>query len=233
MYTETDSENQYTSEGVNAILKNHGIEIQIGTDFDEYKRIVSAERAEQDIGMPFNPDKIALVSGECFWVIGRSTEGDLIHTQACKLLRMQNRSLAQYMTGEFKTFPPAVPDIDFKRSRFLATPASHRIKGKVAYHGEIWLTQKTGLYRGRGLTPLLARVGLIQMCRRWAPDFMFGLMARVLAEKGYSKKFGYIHSESGALQWYRDKSDLPIEGFLCYISRKDVAYLEATPEISL
>ena len=52
------------------ILREHGISVTTGSDFDVYKRIVSEERPTQAIGVPFDPDRVDLKQKRSFWLIG-------------------------------------------------------------------------------------------------------------------------------------------------------------------
>ena len=218
----------------NTILLDHGIDVRVGTDFDEYKEIIREHRPVQILGAPFDPanqvpEQSELVDGNAFWLTGWSDEGELIHTQAAKGVDLKGRALSNYLLNGFRRFPPPFKDIDFARSRFRATPGSHKISGTVVYHGEVWMAPEQGRYRGSGLSTVLARTGLLHIMRRWNPDWMYGFMLRAVAFKGFSERMGYMHNEPGALLWYRDGKETPAEAFLTYLSREDVMYLLDMP----
>lgn len=212
------------------ILRSHGIEITIGSDFDAYRRIIEEERKVQNLGAPFDCSKQDLKAGHAFWLIGRNEEGELIHTQAAKKVPLGGKSLAQYLLSAFREFPPPLPGVDIKRSRYRATPGAHRITGSVVYHGEVWMAPPDkGRYRGVGLSTVLARTGLLEVMRRWDPDYMYGFMLRKVAFKGFAERMGYMHNEPGALKWVVEGHERPIEAFLTYLSQDDARYMLDIP----
>ncbi len=212
-----------------SILLEHGLSIRIGSDFEEYKAIVEERRPKQVLGVPFRPENHKLSARTGFWLTGWNDEGELIHTQAAKLLQLEGRPLSNYLLSNFRAFPPPFTDIDYSRSRFRATPGSHRIEGHVVYHGEIWMAPQKGVYRSNGLSTIMARTGLLEVIRRWDPDWIIGFMLRAVACKGFAERMGYMHNEPGALLWYRDKVDDPMEAFLTYLSREDASFMLEMP----
>jgi hypothetical protein len=71
---------------------------------------------------------------------------------------------------------------------------------------------KYGLFRGNGLSTILALYGLLKAMQRLTPDYIFGFVARNVPFKRFSERLGYIHNEPGALRWYRKGSDMPMGG---------------------
>jgi hypothetical protein len=211
------------------ILLQGGIDVQIGTDFDEYREIVLRDRPNQGLGAPFDLSLQNLNEGNAFWLTGRDMDGELMHTQAARLLDMKDETLGTYMFNRFREFPPAIPDIDLERSRFRASPGARNITGRVIYHGEVWMSDKPGQFRGNGLSTVLARYGLLTAIQRWNPHYIFGFMARTVAFKGFAERMGYMHNEPGALRWFRKGSDIPLEGFLSYLSNEEARYLLEMP----
>jgi len=212
------------------ILHASGIRLEIGTDFDKYAEIVKKGRPIQGLGAPFDPALHDLNKDNAFWLVAYDQDDVLIHTQAAKLIPLGGKNLSKYMLTGFRDFPPALPDIDFERSRYRATPGAHAIKGDVVYHGDIWINAEAGkAYRGVGLSSVFARYGLMLVMERWNPDFIFGFMARTVAFKGFAERMGYMHNEPGSLRWYREGQDAPMEGFLSYLSNADVRYLFDMP----
>lgn len=213
-----------------AILRSFGIQIIMGDDFEEYHDIITTERTVQPLGVPFDHTKQVLKKGHSFWIIARNSDGELIHSQAAKRIPLEGRTLAEYLLKGFRNFPPPLNGVDTKRSRFKATPGAHRIAGNVVYHGEVWMAPNDkGKYRGVGLSTVLARTGLLEVMRRWDPDYMYGFMLRQVAFKGFSERMGYMHNEPGALKWVVDGFEEPFEAFLTYLSQEDARYLLDIP----
>ena len=211
------------------ILGQHGIAIQIGSDFQQYKEIIAEHRPMQVLGYPFDPEHHKFNQESAFWLTGWNSEGQLIHTQAAKIVDLQGKALSEFLLRNFRMFPPPFTDLDLRRSRFRATPGSRRIDGKVVYHGEVWMAPEQGTYRGTGLSTVLARTGVLEVIRRWDPDWVYGFMLRKVAFKGFAERMGYMHNEPGALLWYREEVEKPIEAFLTYLSRADASYMLEIP----
>lgn len=212
------------------ILRSHGIEITIGSDFEQYSEIIHNERTVQNLGVPFDHTKHSLRPRDSFWLIGRNAKGDLIHTQAAKKVPLGGKTLAAHLLRRFRDFPPPLPGVDIGRSRFRATPGAHLISGNVVYHGEVWMAPpEKGCYRGIGLSTVLARTGLLEVMRRWDPDYIYGFMLRKVAFKGFAERMGYMHNEPGALKWQVDGVEQPIEAFLTWLSQEDARYMLDIP----
>jgi hypothetical protein len=211
------------------ILRSHGVKVTIGSDFKKYSQIIADERPVQKLGDPFNYEMHDLRKANAFWLIGRNAEGELIHTQAAKIVETEGKTLATHLLTRFRDFPPPIPGVDLKRSRFRATPGAHRITGKVVYHGEVWMAPEKGKYRGSGLSTVLARSGILEISRRWDPDFIFGFMLRTVAFKGFAERMGYMHNEPGALKWQIAGREVPIEAFLTWLSQEDTRFMLDIP----
>lgn len=211
------------------VLKDRGIELKISNDFEEYAEIIAAERPSQKLGLPFDPAKTKLNRREAFWLIARTTEGRLLHSQAFKRIHLGNQALSGYLLKRFRDFPPPIPGVDFERSRYRATPGAHRVRGHVVYHGDFWIDPEDGLFRGTGLSTVLARSGMLEVMRRWNPDYICGFILRQVAFKGFSQRIGYFHNEPGALEWHIAGREQPLEAFLTYLSEEDAKFLLDMP----
>lgn len=211
------------------ILDQHGIDITLGSNFQEYADVLKAERPAQKLGDPFNPDLHDLNETNSFWMLGRNQNGDLMHTQAFKTIDLGAQSLSGYLSREFHTFPPPIPGVDYAKSSYQPSPGSHWITGQTVYHGEVWMAPAGKLYRGNGLSTVLTRYGLLEAINRWDPDWIFAFMLRQVVFKGFSERVGYMHAEPGALKWAVHGREQLIEAFLIYLSREDARYMLDIP----
>ena len=112
-------------------LRANQIFLTVGDDFEEYARIVAAGRPEQPLGPPFDPMKQFLPSARGVWVIGHNAQGQLVHTQAMRLLDLCDQTLARYMASRFGEFPPGGMGVDMDGSWFRAGPGARRITGRA------------------------------------------------------------------------------------------------------
>ena len=121
-----------------ATLRDNQLFLTTGDDFADYAAIVARHRPDQPLGPPFDPAQKLLPHSKAIWVVGRNGAGQVVHTQAMRLLDLGEQTLAQYLQARFHDFPPAGLDINHDGSWFRPGPAAHRIRGRVCYHGEMW-----------------------------------------------------------------------------------------------
>jgi hypothetical protein len=160
-------------------------------------------------------------------MIGRNTRGDIIHTQAMKRLTMINMQLGTYLERNLREFEPSGFDIDYSRSVYRAGPGAKRISGNVVYHGEFWVggSPKQGMV----LSPLLGRHAFLTALKLWQPDYTFGFIAKRLAYKGFSSRFGFMHEEPNAVKYVLNESGEIFEGIMGYMTHEDLQYVVDTP----
>lgn len=209
-----------------SIAKENGISVQIGTCFSEYKDLVSTYRGHQPVSQPFDCEKSNLDTENGFWIVGWNENGELIHTQAMRLIDLCGMTLSCYLTGQYSDFPPAGIDLDFAKSHYNPGPSARRIKGKVCYHGDLWLSSD---YRGTGLVNILARLALASCHLRWAPEYIIGFMIRNISFRGLAEREGYMHSEPGALFWHLADSEKFYEAFMVWMACEDIRHLLTIP----
>ena len=207
------------------ILHEQKMIVTVGYDFNEYKRIVSEGRPHQPVSLPFRAEMHNLSKDNAFWICGHTEHGQLAHTQAVRLVNVGEQSLGSYMRRSFRQFPPAGVPLDMAASRYRAGPGAKRIKGRLCYHGEMWLDESAGNYRGRGLSSVLSRMGFALALRDLNPDFIFAFMVGSVAFKGLVERAGFMHTEPASLSWKVVDRERAIEAFTAYISREDLRYL--------
>ncbi len=208
------------------IAKKIGISLRIGTCFAEYGKLISTHLPAHLVGQPFDPKRNKFSSNSGFWIAGWNANGALVHKQATRKIQLSRQTLADYMAQKYTDFLPKGFDLDRARSSYNPGPAARRIKGKVCYHGDLWLSSD---YRGTGLVNVLARFSLATALQRWAPDYVVGFMERPLAFKGLAEREGYMHSEPGAMSLHSNNLDQMMEGFMVWSAREDIKHLLTIP----
>lgn len=211
------------------ILARYKVTLTIGSDFEVYREHLAEGRPDHKLGAPFDPDLHDLNETNAFWIVGRSSEGKMMHAQAMKLLDNGASSVGEYFRYNFKRFPPPGVDIDYRRSRYRAGPGAQRIKGRVCYHGEVWMGGEPGQYRGSGLSCVLGRFAFMTALQRLSPDHVVGFMLKPVAFKGFAERQGYMHAEPGALRWYTRGAQDPMETFMVYMSEEDIRFVLDMP----
>ncbi|MDA5093830.1 hypothetical protein O2N63_06990 [Aliiroseovarius sp. KMU-50] len=218
---------QYVSAVLN-LTESKGLRLEIGSDFEHYAEVLAKHRKEQALGQPFNPERHDLHDDNAFWILGWTMEGELVHTQAMRKFELGGVQLSDYLSYNFREFPPSGMDLDMERSSYRPGPGAHRITGQVFYHGELWV-KPDQRFRGTGLPGILARFAMATCVLRWSPDHVFGFMPEQLAYRGLMEREGYMHSDPGALTWHnRDKTD-PMRAFMVYMSHDDLSFLLKLP----
>lgn len=212
-----------------ALLSRAEISLTVGYDFNEYQEILKEARPGHLLGMPFDPKLHQMNENNAFWITGRNAKGEVMHTQAMRMLDLKGENLAQYLRHSFTEFPPPGLNIDLQRSRYRAGPGAQRIARKVAYHGEFWVGTTPREFRHAGLSSILGRYAFWLAIQHWNPDHIIAFMQSSVVFKGFPARHGYMHTEPGTLRWFLDGEDTPIEGFMSYMSNEDLRFLLEMP----
>lgn len=209
-------------------LEETGIQIEIGDDFAKYRAYRSQQTDRGPIYPMFDVASSYIDHTNGFWVCGFNPNGEVIHTQAMRLLDLSGMSLATHLNNHRHKYitPDTTPDPDLT---FYSGPeALHTITGKVCYQGDFWLRARgLGGPRSNGVTSLLSRVLLQIMVGAWNPSFVFALVPKQLAVKGAHLRYGYCHCEPG--RWLGPDQQVTEEDYLIWMGAKDMANLLARP----
>ncbi|MFY0680854.1 MAG: hypothetical protein JXR13_09805 [Thalassovita sp.] len=218
---------RYLSETIN-VLKSHHLDVTVGDDFEEYARIVEKGRPEQPLGPPFDPQRQFLPKARGIWAVGRNPKGEVVHTQAMRLLDLYDQTLARYMSARFGEFPPGGVGINLEDSWFRPGPGAKEITGRAVYHGEMWLKDDSA-YRGRGLIDVLSRFAFLTSMLHWQPDYLFGFMLRSIARRGLADREGYMHTDPYCLSWQIDGRNEPIDCNMVWMAVEDLRHVMHVP----
>lgn len=215
------------------ILSRYGITLTTGYDFDEYRAYVNEGRPGHVVGDPFDNNQHEMGKNNARWIVGRNKDGQIMHTQAMRVLPTRKGSVADFFRSNFRGFSPSGPDIDFEKSRYRAGPGAKRISGRVVYSGEVWLGGTPGEYRGSGLSSVLGRYALLTALKEFDADYVVGFMTKPVAYKGFCLRMGFMHAEPLALRWYIHNKIDPIEAVMVYMSDEDIRFILDLPAAEL
>lgn len=207
----------------------HGLTLRVGFDFDQYKCLLKDARPNHSIGVPFDPDIHDFSDGSAFWIVATDHQGQVVHTQALRLLNLTGISLADHLQAHFIDFPPPSIPLDLEKSNYRSGPGAQRITGRTAYHGEFWIGGSAGQFRGSGVSTLLSRYGFWMALQQWDPDHIFAFIVNAVAHKGLAARTGWMHTDPAALQWYPRDGQPAIETVMAYLHRGDIQYLLDLP----
>ena len=210
--------------GILRDLELAGIRVELGDDFTKYQ---SYRRWQPDRGPIYPMFDVAssyVDQSNGFWICGFDPKGDLIHTQAVRLLDLSDTSLGTHLNIHRHKYitPDTTPDPDLT---FYSGPeALQTITGKVCYQGDFWLRASgLGGPRSLGATSLLSRFLLEIMVGAWNPSFVFAFVPKQLAAKGAHLRYGYSHCEPG--RWVGPDQQVTDEDHLIWMGYNDLANL--------
>lgn len=208
--------------GILRDLAEMGIEVEVGDDFAKYRSYRSQQTDRTPIYPMFDVASSYIDQTNGFWICGFNPDGELIHTQAVRLLDLSDVSLATHLDIHRHKYitPDSTPDPDLT---FFSGPESlQKITGKVCYQGEFWLHARgLGGPRSQGATSLLSRVLFEIMIGAWNPSFVFALVPKRLAVKGAHLRYGYCHCEPG--QWIGPDQQVTDEDYLIWMGASEIA----------
>lgn len=214
------------------LITNNGLTIETGSDFSALEFFIRKQSERSALTSMFASSNNNLGEDTGFWIIGRSKNGELVHTQAIRLFDLGENSLASFMNSRFHEFTPKSWQVDRIHSNYQAASGSQQISGTVCYHGEFWLKGGVGGCRGDGLTVIFARIAIIISLMKWSPDFIFALMHSRTICKGLAAKAGFMHTEQNNLFWKIPGQDESLEAWTAWLSRDDIRHLlNIPPEI--
>ena len=63
----------------------------------------------------------------------------------------------------------------------------------------------------------------------WNPDYFFGFMSEGLVFKGFSARFGYMHTDPNAIRYVLNGSDEVLDGMMGYNANEDMRFILDMP----
>jgi hypothetical protein len=212
---------------LHAAVTDRGVTLEYGHNFTEYNELVSECRGTAYTSTPYSARQHLLTAKNGFWIVGRDANQKVVHTQAMKIIDLQDAFLGEYLSKFFPDFAPPGVELDLPNSVFELSPGANRMSGTVCYHGDAWLAEGS-LYRGTGLNALLTRLAPALAYLRWNPDYVFGIVAEGFAYGGLPIREGYLHCDPDVFRWqFPDEESL--YGFMVWNSREDLEYVIGRP----
>ncbi|WP_420346207.1 hypothetical protein [Pelagibius sp.] len=206
------------------VSQARGLTLEVSTDFEEFRRVRSAQPERSTLYPMYDVASSYIDATNGFWIKGLDENGELVHTQAMRLLDLSGISLADHFRlHRHKYMTPGDTD-DPSQFVYSPTPGSQRITGRVCYHGELWLKDGGGKgFRGTGLTTILPRMALALSLMQWSPDYVFGFMYPLAACKGLAAREGYMHMEPGF--WHTPGSSESFAEWIVWMAKEDIEHL--------
>lgn len=209
-----------------------GIQVSVGTDFAKFKKICHEVDGKSSVGPAFDVDQPQPEPLKGFWFVGRRSDGEVVHTQAIKLISLSEKNLQEFLQQHSANLRVGGIEIDVPKSPWTLTEAAQAICGPVTYHGELWLKGGSQGIRGGSAATLLTRLMLITAVLKWSPNYMIGIQAASTSCRGLATREGYMRTEQGSVFWEPADGSAPIEGWLVWMSRGEAEFNLRLPPIS-
>ncbi|MET4072588.1 hypothetical protein ABID58_007417 [Bradyrhizobium sp. S3.2.6] len=197
-----------------------GIKLSIGFDFDEYISITRATPTKGSTYPNFRPDRSPIKPGEGYWIIGTDNKNEIVLTEAARLYDLTHSNFAENQES-LKAFYAEPTLHAHPQDRCSCTaPTAKKITGKVAYQGDRWVRKD---FRRQGVPKIMAGIARGVSFAMWAPDFVCGLVARRLLERG--SVYGYGHHEPGGSILHLVEEDILDDDWLTWLTGEELRSL--------
>lgn len=216
---------------ITSLMFDAGIYLTIGTDFKIFKDLTGTQPDKGHVHPAFDVDKMKEPVIEGIWIVGRNRSGEVIHTQAIRLINLGRQTLKSHIAANLNEFTLYGFNLDLDRTEICMTNAAQKMRGQITYHGELWLKGGPTGIRGGSTVVLLTRLMLLLASERWTPDYMIGLQSPMTACRGLSAREGYARCEQRSILWYPKDGSEPIEDWLVWMNAEEAALnLRLPPE---
>ncbi len=202
-------------------LEEAGMRIEVGGDFTKYRAYRNSRADRADLYPIFDTASSFVDETNGFWICGFNEAGEIIHTQAARLLNLSDVSLGKHFEVHRHKYitPDSTPDPDL--TYYKGPEALKSVTGRVCYHGDFWIPSRgLGGPRSQGATSLLSRLLFELVQQTWTPDYLFALVPKRLAAKGAHLRYGYSHCEPG--QWIGPDQQVTDEDYLIWMNATDM-----------
>ncbi len=178
--------------------RRKGITLRLRHDFEELLDL-SKFYAARDLWYPLceaiNPRFVELTPKNAFWIAGENENGEVIATNACRVLDWTGTSLAEQASTMWY-------GRDTIRRCILTADAAPLISGVVAWGGAAWVRPD---YRGRQLSYLSPRILKAYACANWPVEWSFCYIGIDNLKRGLAATYGhrnlsYSINHPGSLQ---------------------------------
>lgn len=216
----TDTITNYAS-GAEKIASELGITLQLGSDFEFFCSIPKLQPDRHAISPIFDPDESNVSASNAFWLIGRDAAGEIVLTQAIRLVQVREAGFLNHMQENLGDYRPKGDQLDIAKSQINLTDRAAKLSGDLCYYGELWIKRS---YRGSCLTAIMPRLMFAIAISKWSPNVVFGIMEPLAACKGLAAREGFMHLEQGGLHWWDRASSETFEEWLVWTTKDDFIF---------
>lgn len=207
--------------GADDIVSELGIKLEVGSDFEFFCSIPKLQPDRHAISPIFDPDESDVSASNAFWLVGRNAAGEIVLTQAIKLVKVGQAGFLNHMRKNLFDYRPKGDRLDIAKSQINLTDRAANLSGDLCYYGELWIKRT---YRGSCLTAIMPRLMFAIAISKWSPNVVFGIMEPLAACKGLAAREGFMHLEQGGLHWWDRTTSETFEEWLVWTTRDDFIF---------
>ncbi|MGY4198981.1 hypothetical protein [Bradyrhizobium sp. USDA 4520] len=196
-----------------------GITLSIGFDFRDYVAITCATPTKGPTYPNFRPDKSPIKAGDGFWMVGVDKNNQVVALQAVRLYDLSCSNFQKHLQSLKMFYGDPTIHAHPQDICSCVAPSAKKMTGKVAYHGDVWVRSD---YRGIGMPKIMAGIAFGVSFAMWAPDFMCGLVAQWLLDKGIVASYGYLHYERGGSILRLVKENIVDDDWLIWLTGQEL-----------
>ncbi len=202
-------------------LEHLGYTVVVNNDMEALNTTVESCRSKTV--SPMHNVTVCDFSGErAYWLCLEDSLGQTIAIQAFRCDQVETTLLdwcAPYMIGVYM------------RCHELMVPAqvqttdnsiSKKLRGKLVYHGELWVSKHT---KNRRVFEAFTRLGLLLSMLKWNPDAIWALAGEQMAKHGHLNRIGYSNIERGFLRWEWSSDGVEPVEYLAVVDRAGLELL--------
>ncbi|MEM7067986.1 MAG: hypothetical protein AAF478_03805 [Pseudomonadota bacterium] len=217
----------YVTEAIK-VLREQGITIRWGDDFDLFRRIISRHDERYAPAKGFNPDNYETSELDGIWLVAYRGSGELVHTQACRRVSVRP-GMSKHLQTEANAYEPEYLSFDLDNLEVNLSPDAAKIKGDAVYHGEAWLKGGPDGIRGGSALSIFSRMMIAKALSHWDVEYIFGLITPFTGIKGLPQRYGYSRCEQGTMR-FLDQAELPNDIWLVWMTSEEArSQLRLTP----
>ncbi len=208
------------------LIAQLGITLQVGSDFEIFKFFVSDSERETPLDPIFSPIASDINHVKGLWLLGRDKRGDVVQTQAMRMLDLGRGTMADFLDDKISDIRPHGYEVDLAKTRWRLSKQAARMRGNVCYHGGLWIRKD---FRGGSLAALITRYLMAKTMLTLKPDYLVGLQAPMTACRGLSAREGYLRLEQRSILWRLKNMDDVFEDWLVWMDREEAEFSLAVP----
>ena len=172
--------------------RENGVTVSFAT-FDDLLAINERNRDTWRPLVPmFHPRYNTFTRDNSIVLLGRNAQGDVVATQAARLLRLNGTTLYNEAVSLRLHYEHPERDRLPDEQCIVTAEATKAITGTVLLGGAVWYRPD---YRKRGLAAILPRVSRAYAYTRWKTDYTTSMMVAGVAKGGVAAASGYTNIE--------------------------------------